>query len=376
MRELEMSAKTVEEAVQAACDKLGVDRDDINLRYEVLTFPERKLFRSIPAKVVVRYEDPETEPAPIAQAAPEPVAEPVVEPVAEPVKQEPLPAAPAPVAPPETSEPEPEAPVAEEASEPDRDARLNAVIEYLTPIFETLGASDLVFTTEVSGEATILHVDGNHLGGLIGRRGETMEALGYLGSLVANRGEGGYVKLGLDVGGYRQKREKDLISMTRRAAERVVRSGYSFELEPMNPYERHIVHTAAGEIEGVRSESKGEGPERHVVLYSTDPNASNLPDRNGYRANRGGRRNDRDRAPRGARPARGNERGGNRGGRGGRRNDRDRGGNRRSRGPRPSSVPEREFAGRAWDPNAQPTVPGRSERIHDGDEFAFGKIEF
>ena len=70
MRSMEMSAKTVEDAVQAACDALGVDRDDINVSYEVLEFPARKLFKTIPAKVLVKVEEPEAAPAPVAEEKP------------------------------------------------------------------------------------------------------------------------------------------------------------------------------------------------------------------------------------------------------------------------------------------------------------------
>ena len=210
----------------------------------------------------------------------------------------------------------------------------------------------------------------------IGRRGETMESLSYLASLVINRMEGPYVKLGLDVGGYRNKREDDLSALAKRIADRVIRTGCYYEMEPMNPYERHIIHTAIADIEGVRSESKGEGPTRHIVIYSTDPNASNLPDRDNARNTRGPRR-DGSRGPR--RDGRGPRRDGGRGprsggphrdGRGPRRD-----GGRPYGGPR-SNVPGREFADRPRDPNAQPMAPKTTERIHDGDDFAFGKIEF
>ena len=149
-------------------------------------------------------------------------------------------------------------------------------------------SEEFTFTAGKKGEATILHVEGAHLGALIGRRGETMESLSYLASLVVNRMEGPYVKLGIDVGGYRNKREDDLTALAVRIANRVIRTGCYYEMEPMNPYERHIIHTAVAEIEGVRSESKGEGPDRRVVIYSTDPNASNLPDRDAPRGRRSG----------------------------------------------------------------------------------------
>ena len=351
MRSIEMSAKTVEAAVQAACEALGVDRDDINVSYEVLEFPARKLFKTIPAKVLVKVEEPEVEevkpvedaPAPIeAIAAPAEEAAPAVEPAAE-----------------ESAE----APVEEDTSADEEvsldiaaDPRLQAAVDYLTPIFKLMGVEEFSFTAVKKGEATILRVTGEHMGALIGRRGETMESLSYLASLVINRMEGPYVKLGLDVGGYRNKREDDLSALAKRIADRVIRTGCYYEMEPMNPYERHIIHTAIADIEGVRSESKGEGPTRHIVIYSTDPNASNLPDRDNARNTRGPRR-DGSRGPR-------------RDGRGPRRD-----GGRPYGGPR-SNVPGREFADRPRDPNAQPMAPKTTERIHDGDDFAFGKIEF
>lgn len=179
----------------------------------------------------------------------------------------------------------------------DADPRLQAAVDYLTPIFNLMGVENFTFTAVKKGAATVLKVSGEHMGALIGRRGETMESLSYLASLVVNRMEGPYVKLGLDVGGYRNKREDDLSALARRIADRVIRTGCYYEMEPMNPYERHIIHTAIAEIDGVRSESKGDGPARHVVLYSTDPEACNLPDRDNARNQRGGRR-DGGRGPR------------------------------------------------------------------------------
>ena len=198
---------------------------------------------------------------------------------------------------------------------------------------------------------------------------------------MANRLEGDYIKLGLDVAGYRDKRESDLTALAQRIGAKVRKTGRSFAMEPMNPYERRIIHSAISKMEGVRSESKGEGPDRRVVIYSTAPNASNLPDRDAPRGRRSG-------------PNRGNRNGRSFNGNRGPRNDNRRGGGYRgnsSRPPRdnrggsrnggrgygrPSSVPEREFASAPRDPNARPQAPARTARIHDGDDFdMFGKIE-
>lgn len=373
MRSMEMSAKTVEAAVEAACEALGVDRDDINVSYEVLEFPARKLFKTIPAKVLVKVEEPEA--APVEEVKPAEAAKPaeVVE-----ISDETAPALEQEVVDEMVAE-------ADEATELpldiEADPRLQAAVDYLSPIFTLMGVENFTFSAVKKGAATILKVSGEHMGALIGRRGETMESLSYLASLVVNRMEGPYVKLGLDVGGYRNKREDDLSALARRIADRVIRTGCFYEMEPMNPYERHIIHTAVAEIEGVRSESKGEGPDRRVVIYSTDPNASNLPDRDAPRGRRSG-------------PNRGNRNGRSFNGNRGPRNDNRRGGGYRgnsSRPPRdnrggsrnggrgygrPSSVPEREFASAPRDPDARPQAPARTARIHDGDDFdMFGKIE-
>lgn len=366
MREIEMTAKTVEEAVEAACRALGVDRDDLGVSYEVLEFPTRRLFKTIPAKVKVTVEEPEApaaEPAAPARAPEKVEAEPAA-PAAEPAEAEPAAPAAEPAEAAEAAEPAPAGETV--ALDIAADPQLQAAVEYLTPIFTLLGARNFTFSAARQDEATVLRIEGEHLGGLIGRRGETMESLSYLASLVVNRLEGPYVKLGLDVGGYRRKREEDLQALAARIAARVQRTGCCYEMEPMNPYERHIIHTAISAIEGVRSESKGEGNDRRVVIYSTDPDASNLPDRESAgRRGRGPRRGDRRRDDR-------------RGGRGPRRDDRRRG-DRRSygKGPRPSGVPGREFADAPRDPDARPQAPARTQRIHDDeDDFAmFGKIE-
>ena len=344
MRSMEMSAKTVEAAVQAACEALGVDRDDINVSYEVLEFPTRKLFKTIPAKVLVKVEEPEA--APGEETKPAEVSTKPAEVVE--ISDETAPALEQEVVDEMVAEAddETEIPLDIEA-----DPRLQAAVDYLSPIFNLMGVENFTVSAVKKGAATVLKVSGEHMGALIGRRGETMESLSYLASLVVNRMEGPYVKLGLDVGGYRNKREDDLSALARRIADRVIRTGCFYEMEPMNPYERHIIHTAIAEIDGVRSESKGDGPARHVVLYSTDPDACNLPDRDNARNQRGPRRD----GPRGPR--------------------RDNRGGPRYGGPR-SSVPAREFADAPRDPAAKPMAPKTTERIHDGDDFAFGKIEF
>ena len=387
IRKQEATGKTVDEARAKACALLGVQADDLNVSYEVLEMPQKTGFlglKTTPAKVCVSVEEPDAPAA--AAAAPAPAAE--AAPVQETAPE--VPAAPVeePAAPVEAPAAEVEQPAAEQAAPAaaaaadeetevpiviEENAKVKAAVEYLQEVIAKMGVENVTFSAVQKGEATIIRLDGEHLGALIGRRGETMESLSYLASLVANRLEGDYIKLGLDVAGYRDKRESDLTALAQRIGAKVRKTGRSFAMEPMNPYERRIIHSAISKMEGVRSESKGEGRDRRVVIYSTAPDAQT---ENTYG----------ERRPRGGRPGNGRRPGGNRNGgyRGGSRSEHgDRNGNRGgyrgsrnggNRGPRPSGVPERTYAPRDAE-NAAPVAPKRTERVDDFADFSFGKIE-
>ena len=383
IRTQEATGKTVDEARAKACALLGVQAEDLNVSYEVLEMPQKTGFLGLkltPAKVRVSVEEPDVPAAPIVEEAPAPAAEEKVEAPAEeasaPAPAEDAPAAEQPAAPveeaaapvEETAAPAEEAEEVEVPINIEENNKVKAAVDYLKEVITLMGVSDVTFSAVQKGEATIIRLDGEKLGALIGRRGETMESLSYLASLVANRLEGDYIKLGLDVAGYRDKRESDLTALAQRIGAKVRKTGRSFAMEPMNPYERRIIHSAIGKMEGVRSESKGEGRDRRVVIYSTAPDAQ-TDNTYGERRPRGnGRRNNGG--------YRGGSRSGNRNGersgyRGG-----SRGGSRPSgsRGPRTSSVPERTYAPRDAE-NAAPVAPKRTERVDDFADFDFGKIE-
>ena len=387
IRKQEATGKTVDEARAKACALLGVQAEDLNVSYEVLEMPQKTGFlglKTTPAKVCVSVEEPDAPAAPAAAPAPAAEAAPVQETAPE------VPAVPVeePAAPVEAPAAEVEQPAAEQAAPAaaaaadeetevpiviEENAKVKAAVEYLQEVIAKMGVENVTFSAVQKGEATIIRLDGEHLGALIGRRGETMESLSYLASLVANRLEGDYIKLGLDVAGYRDKRESDLTALAQRIGAKVRKTGRSFAMEPMNPYERRIIHSAISKMEGVRSESKGEGRDRRVVIYSTAPDAQT---ENTYG----------ERRPRGGRPGNGRRPGGNRNGgyRGGSRSEHgDRNGNRGgyrgsrpggNRGPRPSGVPERTYAPRDAE-NAAPVAPKRTERVDDFADFSFGKIE-
>ena len=383
IRTQEATGKTVDEARAKACALLGVQAEDLNVSYEVLEMPQKTGFLGLkltPAKVRVSVEEPDVPAAPIVEEAPAPAAEEKVEAPAEeaaaPAPAEDAPAAEQPAAPveeaaapaEETAAPAEEAEEVEVPINIEENNKVKAAVDYLKEVITLMGVGDVTFSAVQKGEATIIRLDGEKLGALIGRRGETMESLSYLASLVANRLEGDYIKLGLDVAGYRDKRESDLTALAQRIGAKVRKTGRSFAMEPMNPYERRIIHSAIGKMEGVRSESKGEGRDRRVVIYSTAPDAQ-TDNTYGERRPRGnGRRNNGG--------YRGGSRSGNRNGersgyRGG-----SRGGSRPSgsRGPRTSSVPERTYAPRDAE-NAAPVAPKRTERVDDFADLSFGKIE-
>ena len=110
------------------------------------------------------------------------------------------------------------------------------------------------------------YMNGDTLGILIGRRGETLDALQYLTSLKVNRGRENYTRVTLDTENYRAKREDTLIRLANRKANHAIKTGRRVSLEPMNPYERRIVHSALQANEAVETHSEGEEPNRHVVI--------------------------------------------------------------------------------------------------------------
>ncbi len=369
IRTKEATGKTVEEARAAACGLLGVSADDLNVSYEVLRMPQKSGFLGLkltPALVRVTVEEPDApapapKAAPAVEKAPAPAAPKAEEPAAPAAEQAPAAESPAPEALSDAAPAEAAAPEQAPAQESDEteiplviedNPKVKAAVDYLKEIIVQMGVKDVSISALQKGEATIIRLDGEKLGVLIGRRGETMESLSYLASLVANRLEGDYIKLGLDVAGYRGKRESDLTALAQRIGAKVRKTGRSFAMEPMNPYERRIIHSAISQMEGLRSESKGEGKDRRVVIYSTDPEAQEAAER----SRRPSRRN-------GGASRSGSGRNSGRNGRGG-----------SSRGPRPSSVPERSYVARDAE-DAAPVAPKRTERVDDFADLSFGKIE-
>ena len=259
--------KTREEAAKAAVDgliaqltKAGVKRpNDSELHEEVIALPKKKFFGllgSSDAEVKVSYDDgkKEKKPQPKKAAKPQPKKAEKA-----PKKEEAKPAAKAP----ERAE------KSEEAVLTEKDIDMNTAVTYLKTMIDGLKVENAEVTGEVKDGVLELTVNCNDYGIIIGRRGETLDSLQYLTGLAVKKASGKYIRVAINVGDYREKRIETLKNIARKHADYVARTGRRYTFEPMNPYERRIIHTTVQEIEGVESMSVGQGQDRKVVLQPT-----------------------------------------------------------------------------------------------------------
>lgn len=273
-------ADTVDEAKEKAMAELNLSFDD-EFDFEIVSLPKKKtlgLFGGSPAKVKIMVEVPD--PKPVKQAKPKFKKE---DKKPENKKSETKTVV-------AKKEKAPEAPALElkevPASEVDPNSPAGKGVKYLKTILDNLGCENINITVaEIEGGSQIT-LTGDGLGVVIGHRGETLDALQYLVSLAANAGVNGYYRVVLNTGDFREKREQTLVTLAKRMAEQAIRSGKCRTLEPMNPYERRIIHTTVQAIEGVTSTSFGEGNGRRVVIA---PEGKEPRPRNDYRGGRGGR---------------------------------------------------------------------------------------
>lgn len=307
IREITATGATVDAARQAAETALGAG-PDADVQFEIIALPQKKtfgIFGGSPAKVRAYYDD--GQPEPTASPARTPAQQPAAQKPAIPAKEKgaqradkraaaqikPAPVPEAPIAKPKTAAQAPaEKTKTTEAlplSEERRQEVAKAAVEYLSGLLRVMEI-EAEISAEITESALLLTLSGEHLGPIVGRRGETLDALQYLTVLSANRGGNGYYRVTLNTGNYREKREKTLHALAQRMANQAIRSHRNSVLEPMNPYERRIIHTAIQEISGVTSWSIGDEPNRRVVIGLADEN--------------GERRSPRDNRGRGGRPIR------------------------------------------------------------------------
>ncbi len=231
-REAIATGATVEEAREKACEMLGVQTYDDNVDFEIIEMQSKKilgLFGGHPAKVRVFIK---TTPA-------------------------------------------------------------QAAADYLDSIIKAMGLNDIKMEVEEKEKNVInIEITGEDVGSVIGRRGETLDALQYLTCLVANHVDNSYCRVTINTGDYREKREKTLEILGRKLAIKAAKTGKKSSLEPMNPYERRIIHTAVQKINGAISWSEGENINRHVVIGPDPKNKGNYKNRQGgnrrpYRGSKG-----------------------------------------------------------------------------------------
>lgn len=288
------TAKTIEEAKKLAVEKFGKSENEIVFR--ILEEP-KKGFLGL-GKTDAKIE------AIVADAAPEKkTAETVVKPAAEKKAQPKKEAAAEEVKAQEASAPE-EVAAADDEDEYsienftliEDEALINPKVKLAQDYIESvLRAMDVKaeFTVYQNETGAIINVESDNNGTIIGRRGETLDAIQYLCSIIANKGDKDYFRITIDCYGYRKKRKETLEQLAAKVAKSVLRTGRSQPLEPMNPYERRVIHSAISAIEGVSSKSVGEEPYRKIVISSNNPKKGGGRRRNDN--HRGDRRNNRSR---------------------------------------------------------------------------------
>lgn len=222
-----VTAKTIEEALALACAELGAPSVDA-LTYTVLDEPKRGLFGlgAQPARVQASYAAPAAEPTPAPAAAP--------------------------------------------AAE----AKADPALDFIQTLIRNMELDVKVTMTEPAAGEKYISIEGDAAGVLIGHHGDTLDSLQYLTNLAVNKKRGDdkrdYVKVTVDVENYRAKREETLRALARRKAEAVLKYGKSIMLEPMNPYERRIIHSEVQLIDGVSTNSVGTDNNRKIVIFPED----------------------------------------------------------------------------------------------------------
>ena len=150
---------------------------------------------------------------------------------------------------------------------------------FITDILNAMGLSATV-EAKLEGDMVNVTLEGENMGVVIGKRGDTLDSIQYLTSLVVNQNSADYIKVSIDTENYRQKREETVIALAQRLAAKVARTGRKFALEPMNPYERRIIHASLQNNEEVTTFSVGQEPYRKVVIAPKNPRPANKHNNN------------------------------------------------------------------------------------------------
>lgn len=217
------TAKTVEEAKALACEKFGASEDRIT--FNVIEEPKKSLFGKIKGEAKVEAEYAET--------------------------------------------------------------KADLSVKYIKKVLEAAGLTNVKADVKENENGAEIELSGDDIESFIGKKGEALDSLQYLASLACNKIDRDYYRISIDCGGFRERRKAQLEELAKKMAASVKKNGRTAALEPMNPYERRIIHAAVSEVEGVTSRSVGEEPYRKVLISSTEK--KNF--RNDRRERRGGKKN-------------------------------------------------------------------------------------
>ncbi len=248
---IDMTGKTEDEAIRRALEQLGLERDDVSV--EILERAKSGFLGigASPAVVRVQYEAPDEELETVAEAAVESTA-------AAPAEAQPA-----------------AAPAAPAADEPESYARIRA---FVSGLLEHMGIQAEIEITARDNGGVNVNLSGSNMGAVIGRRGETLDAIQHLTNYAVNRGSDKHMHISVDAESYRAKREESLVRLAEKMAAKAIKYKRSMALEPMNSYERHVIHTALQDYEGVTTSSTGTEPNRRVVVsYEKPQRTSNKP---------------------------------------------------------------------------------------------------
>ena len=268
-KSIEATGKTLDLAIQNGLEMLQMDRDSVSV--EVLEQPRSGFFGigATPAKIKLTYEVPD----PIPEKKPEPEKAPKAEkPKQEKPKAEKAPKAEKPK--PEKPKADPKPPVEVTPAAP---GTVEEKIEvFMKGLLEHMGSDAVPQAKKVDDDTYSVELIGNSLGMLIGRRGDTLDAIQHITNYAVNHGQNKRVRINVDAENYRKKREESLERLALKVAGKVVKSRRNLTLEPMNAYERHVIHAALQDYPDVTTYSTGTEPGRRIVVayskYQSMPN--------------------------------------------------------------------------------------------------------
>ena len=278
------TGKTIDLAIEAALNQLGLDRDSVSV--QLLAQPKSGFLGlgSQPAKVQVTYQAPDPAPEapkvalssasrskpkaakPVQEKKPE-APKPAPEKKPEPVKAEPKKEAPKAERKPEPKKEEVKAPKEPKTYAPAEAGSVEEKIEqFLKGLLEHMGSNAVPHAVKGEGNTYKVDLVGDDLGYLIGRRGDTLDALQHLANYSVGRNVEGHIRITVDAEEYREKREDSLRRYARKKAQQVLKARRRTTLEPMNAYERHVIHAALQDMENITTHSTGTEPNRRVVI--------------------------------------------------------------------------------------------------------------